>query len=304
MNSLKTKNAHTIEHLAKYFITVEIGDRINTVTQFQDVIDVARGTIQNSIKYLINEEAITLKAQGQLGTSLINKDMIKLLNFAGIHNLIGVMPLPYSKVYEGLSTGILQSMNNNLNIDVNMAYMRGAENRINMILNGRYDFAVVSKFAALEYKKHNEFIEIITEFRPGSFLSNHVLMFSDRNNSHIKDGMKIGIDNSSIDQASLTRAVCSGYDVEFIEVNYTQLIEQLLLKEIDATVWNGDEVNMKYQSITTFPLHLENDDNTISTIIIDTRRQDLVKLLNDIIDITDIEHIQDQVVQGLMIPSY
>ena len=31
-------------------------------------------------------------------------------------------------------------MNNNLNIDVNMAYMRGAENRINMILNGRYDF--------------------------------------------------------------------------------------------------------------------------------------------------------------------
>ena len=158
--------------------------------------------------------------------------------------------------------------------------------------------------SAKEHMENHDDIVIAVDFGPFSYTKQHVVMFRNNDEKEIKDGMKIGIDNSSIDQASLTRAVCSGYDVEFIEVNYTQLIEQLLLKEIDATVWNGDEVNMKYQSITTFPLHLENDDNTISTIIIDTRRQDLVKLLNDIIDITDIEHIQDQVVQGLMIPSY
>ena len=110
--NLVTKNAHTVRELAKYFITVEENSRIVTVSEFESMIDTARGTIQNSLKVLSEANAITLVSRGHLGTFLIHKNLSLLLNFAGITFLVGVMPLPYSKLYEGLSTGLVQTMEN------------------------------------------------------------------------------------------------------------------------------------------------------------------------------------------------
>ncbi|QIK70396.1 hypothetical protein G7062_08830 [Erysipelothrix sp. HDW6C] len=302
--SLLTKNAVAIEIIAKDFIFTDVGQKIKTVSQFESMIDVARGTIQNSIKVLTQSGAVVLESRGQLGTFIRKKNLKTLLEFAGISFLIGVMPLPYSRLYEGLSTGLLFAMENNLNIPVNMAYMRGAQRRIQMILNQRYDFAIVSKFAALKYIQENNTIEIIKEFGVSSYLSNHVIMFSDSGSSAITDGMRIGIDYDSIDQASLTKKACEGKDVTFIQVSYTQLLNKLKSGDIDATVWNGDEIDASIRNIHTIGLSLENDDNTIAVVVIDSNRQELKKLINDLLNIDEVIHIQKQVVDGDIIPSY
>lgn len=44
-------------------------------------------------------------------------------------------------------------MENQYNVPASMAYVRGAENRIAMLVADRYDFAVVSKYAAVNFKK-------------------------------------------------------------------------------------------------------------------------------------------------------
>ena len=213
-SSLISKNALVVEHLSKYFIGVEDNSRIKTISELENEIIAARGTIQNSMNLLKIAGAITLKPRGHLGTFLISKDLSLLLRYANISFIVGVMPLPYSKLYEGLSTGLLHTMENKLNIPVNMAYMRGASRRIEMMLNGRYDFAILSKFAALDYLQHNDDIEIITEFEPGSFLNKHVVMFNTPDKQVIEDGMRVGIDYDSIDQAALTLEVSKPLNVK------------------------------------------------------------------------------------------
>lgn len=302
--SLISKNAIVVEHLAKYFIGVEDNSRIKTISELEDEIVVARGTIQNSLNLLKQVGAITLKARGHLGTFLISKDISMLLRYANISFIVGVMPLPYSKLYEGLSTGLLHTMENKLNVPVNMAYMRGASRRIEMMLNGRYDFAILSKFAAIDYLNQNNDIEIITEFEPGSFLNKHVVMFNSPDHQVIEDGMRVGIDYDSIDQSSLTLEVSKSLDVELVEVSYNQLVEKLLTNEIDAAIWNDDEVARKTPSITTRDLELDNNYNTIAVIVIDKNRQDLKRLLMSLIDINEVQDIQHQVLNNELIPSY
>lgn len=303
-SSLISKNALAVEHLAKYFIGIENNSRIKTISELENEIMAARGTIQNSMTLLKNVGAITLKPRGHLGTFLISKDLSMLLRYANISFIVGVMPLPYSKLYEGLSTGLLHTMENQLNVPVNMAYMRGANRRIEMVLNGRYDFAILSKFAAINYLNKFDDIEIITEFEPGSFLNKHVVMFNSPDKHVIEDGMRVGIDYDSIDQASLTLEVSKSLNVKLVEVSYNQLVEKLLSNEIDAAIWNDDEQSRKTPAITTRDLKLDNNYNTIAVIVIDKGRQDLKQLLMTLINIDEVQQIQQQVVNNERIPSY
>lgn len=103
---LFSKNGLSTRELAKMFIPIQEGERVPTVTAIHEKTEVARGTIQNAIKLLQSSGAITLEAKGHLGSFLVKKDMQILLQIAGVNAIVGVMPLPYSKRYEGFATGI------------------------------------------------------------------------------------------------------------------------------------------------------------------------------------------------------
>ena len=109
---LYSKNGLSTRELARMFIPFQVGERIPTVTTINEQTKVARGTIQNAMKLLQSCGAITVAARGHLGSFLIKKDMQKLLQIAGINAIVGVMPLPYSKRYEGFATGFLTTLKN------------------------------------------------------------------------------------------------------------------------------------------------------------------------------------------------
>lgn len=302
--NLFSKNGYAIAYLAKKFISYDIDDRISTITQYSKEIGLSRGTIQSSLKYLVNKNAISLESRGHMGTFLKDRSLSKLLEISGVHFLIGTMPLPYSKRYEGLSTGITKSFENNINIPLNMAYMRGAKKRIEMVENGRCDFAITSKYSALEAIKKNKDIEIVKELKPHSFLSKHVLLFRKNSLNEIKDGMNAGIDKSSIDQENLTKKFCEGKDINFINISYNQLIDKIISGEIDFSVWNGDEIKDKYRNIETEDIDINYDLNTIAVILADRNRSEIKKILQDYIDPEYVENIQMQVLNNEMMPRY
>ncbi|WP_438588919.1 YhfZ family protein [Dubosiella newyorkensis] len=66
--------------------------------------------------------------------------MAKLLEISGITQILGVMPLPYSKRYEGLATAWWRMSKNRYNIPVSLAFMRGSKNRVSMVLCGPVRF--------------------------------------------------------------------------------------------------------------------------------------------------------------------
>ena len=94
---LLSKNGTATMKLSKELLKYSIGDRIPTITEFSQRIDLARGTIQNALKNLINAGAIKIESRGHLGSYCIKKNSQILLDYAGINNLVGAMPLPYSK---------------------------------------------------------------------------------------------------------------------------------------------------------------------------------------------------------------
>lgn len=301
---LFSKNGLTTMELAKMFLILQPGDKIPTVTELNKKIPLARGTIQNSIKMLQNSKAIRLESRGHLGTFLTYKNMSVLLKFSGITSIVGVMPLPYSKRYEGFSTGIIVALENQYNIPASMAYMRGAQNRISMLLSDRYDFAIISKFAAKEMLKKGNYIKIVKSFGPYSYLSRHVVVFHDDSIKEIQDGMRVGIDRDSIDQTKLTERVCMNKKVEFVNLEYSQIIKKLLHGDIDAAVWNEDEITDKLLDINYSIIEPDDISDTEAVLVVDSKKSEVAAILDELIDVETVIENQRLVMEEKIIPSY
>jgi len=303
-SDLLSKNGSTVRKLAQLFSSYEIGARISTVSEFEKVINVSRGTIQNSLNFLQENNAIRIESRGTLGSFLKEKDLKLLLDYAGISYLIGAMPLPYSLRYEGLATGIKLSMNNDMGLEIMMSYMNGAKNRIQMILNNRYDFAIISKYAALKSIDSGSNIRIIKEFGTQSYVSNHAIVYSSKYVKNSDNKLKVGVDRESPDQELISLQVFANEDVEFINLKYNQIIDKLKNGDIDVAIWNVDEVNEKFPTAKYEVIHLNNDDDTRAVIVANNDRTELFTLINLLISEETVMDIQNKVMSNSILPIY
>lgn len=300
---LMSKNGLACIKLAKNLIKIPIGGRLPTVNDLSAENEIPVGTAHNALKTLIDSDAIKIVSKGHMGSYLVDKDIKKLLHLIGVRYLFGAMPLPYTRRYEGLASGLISQMENSYDIPVNLAYMRGSKTRIVMLTSGRYDFAIVSKVAAEEYIKQYNDVSIVIDFGPYSYTSQHVIMFHDNNIKEIKDGMKIGVDRSSIDQLKMTERACNGKNVKFVEVQYSRIIENVIDGSIDATVMNIDEAIDKKMDINCVPIDVGLE-NTTAVLVVDSNRSEIIDLINEILDKDQVLTIQKHVLDGKIQPSY
>lgn len=304
--SLYSKNGLAARYIAKELLELEEGQRIPRVSDFTEKLGLGRGTVQGAIKVLEDLHAIQLESRGHLGTFLRKRDVNLLYEIAGIGPIIGVMPLPYSRRYEGLATGMIEELQN-LNIKVGLAYMRGAVPRIEALKSRRYDFSIMSLLAAEEAVRKFDGLEIIRDFGPESYVSSHKIFFSNQKFNSIQDGMRVGIDYSSVDQAEITLRECKGKQIELIESGYMQLFSMLREGTIDAAVWNADEEN----TLQTFPSSEFKSQEakelaakaTTAVVIVETARNEIKERVQDL-HIERVTHIQRLVVEGKKYPHY
>ena len=301
---LLSKNGTATMKLSRKLLKYAIGERIPTITEFSKKINLARGTIQIAQKNLINSKAIAIESKSHMGSYLVKKNNAILLEFAGISYIVGAMPLPYSKRYEGLASGIIISAENQDKAPLNLAYMRGAKSRMDMVENGRYDVAIVSKFAAEKYISENQTLQIVLSFGKGSYTGKHVLMLHDSRLSEVKNGMKVGIDESSYDQIELTQIVCKNKKVEYVPIEYSRTIECVQSGDIDATVMNIDEVLDKKFPIHYVEIQGYSFDNTEAVIVASKEHTEIAYLLREIIDKEAVLNIQKLIMEDKIIPRY
>lgn len=305
---LMSKNGKITMQLAKEMLTFQVGDRISTVGQYSKRFDTARGTVQSALKFLQEIRAIGLESRGHLGTYIIKINYKKLWEVSDFGVIMGVMPLPYSKRYEGLATGLYSAFEKG-GIPFSLAFMRGAAKRIEALTSGRYNFAVISKLAAtLEMRKSSD-IEIVYEFEEGSYVGNHVIIFRDNKESKICDGMRVALDTTSIDQIILTSYECEGKDVEYIDTPYNQILQKLKNDEVDAAIWNVDEIQEKNLEYNIYPLtnpktrEIDKED-TIATIVISKGNLEFRDIFKKFIKMKEVEETQKKVIDNHMIPIY
>jgi hypothetical protein len=304
--SLYSKNGLAAKFIAKELIQVLEGERIPRISDFTEKLSLGRGTVQGALKVLEDLHAISLESRGHLGTFLIKRDLNLLYEIAGIGPLVGVMPLPYSRKYEGLATGIVESIEE-IHKKSGLAFMRGARNRLEALKSRRYDFAIMSVLAAEEAIAESDSLEILRELGPETYVTSHKVFFSDQKQKHITAGMRVGIDYSSPDQANITLLECEGMDVEFIEVNYMHLFSMLKNGSIDAAVWNSDETralrslaSSGFQSKKAQKLA---EKASMAALVIESERQGIKEQL-DMLDYNMIIEIQKLVEAEKKYPHY
>ncbi len=300
---LLAKSGKAVIALAGDFLNMEIGQKILTISELQEKHSFSRGTIQNALVALKDLGAIDIESKKHCGSYLINKDIQLLLKIMGIESLVGCMPLPYSKRYEGLATGLVSTIEDSFGISSSLAFVRGAKNRINMLLSGRYDYAIVSLMAARQLINDGKNITIVKNFGRGSYTGDHVIIFHDKKDHEITDGMRVGVDPSSIDQMNLTEMVCKGIKVKMVNVSYSNVLKMVLLGEIDCAVWNKDEIFDKYIDVNYVNIDKAHDD-TVAVLVADSSKEQLITLLNKAVEISVINEKQQQVIAGMLTPNY
>ncbi|OTO72493.1 MULTISPECIES: GntR family transcriptional regulator YhfZ [Enterococcus] len=300
------KKGIVVNYLASDLLQKKKGDRVLSVSEYQRKFEVARGTVQNAWTFLKEIEAIKVKSHGHLGTFIEEIDYSILQEYALSDTILGTMTLPYSRLYEGLATGIYEVFKEN-NIKLNLAYIRGSKERVRSIANKTYRFAVVSKFAAEQAISNGEPIDVTLNFGKHSYLSEHVLLFRDKDQKKIEKDMKIAIDYSSIDQQMLTKTIIKDEQVKYVEMQGHQIISSLQNGQIDAGIWNFDEIRDKnHQGLYHVPLTESEMEQNMSTSVIITHKEDtsMRAFFQKSVDKEKILSIQKNVCDGKLIPQY
>lgn len=302
-----SKNGLAAKNIAKELIKLKVGDKIPRIYDYCAQLSIGRGTVQSALNLLVEMKAIKLEARGHLGTYLISKDNNLLLEIAGIAPLIGSMPLPYSRKYEGLATGIVEAFEST-GKTINLIYMRGGLNRIEAVRTKRSDFAIVSKMTADNIISEYPNLKIFKKFGANSYVSAHKIFLADSDNHVTNDKLRVGVDMESPDQMQLTFAEFENRNVEYVNVNYMQLFDMLNSKQIDVAVWNVDDkrMNQTFQAIDFQSAKAKkiSRDTTEAVIVIDGDREQEIAEKWDSVDIQKILDIQKSVEKGEKIPRY
>ncbi|MDX7990765.1 GntR family transcriptional regulator YhfZ [Xenorhabdus littoralis] len=217
--------------LARYLLSEQCGNRLKTIELLAKECGLSVGLMQAALKSLEQAQAVGIKRRGRNGSFLAQINHKLLLEYADIGNVVCAMPLPYTRAYEGLASGLKASC---VGVPFYFAHMRGSDIRIECLLNGVYDLAVTSKLAAEQHPEHKD-IYIALSLGTQSYTDRHRLIFRHGERESIR---RIGLDSTSADQKIMTNQYFAEKDIELVEVSYHECLNQIIKGHIDAAIWN------------------------------------------------------------------
>lgn len=301
------KQGEVAVRIAAMLSELEVGERIPNISDLSGKLSVGAGTVQTALKMLETEGAIKLQTRGHQGTTLEYIDRILLYRLTEQPWIAGSMPLPYTTRLEGLATALYKQFES-VEIPFNIQYMRGGKARLDRLASGAFNFAICSKRTAILAQQDYPNLEILVEFDSHSYMDEPAVVFSREEETEIRDGMKVGIDEYSYDHVYLNERVCQGKDVTFIRLKYSELYEKLNKGEIDASLWNLDELREKFiiKNVHRLGDTIVKEMEDAGTAVLVVRQDDikLKLLMKDILDIDEIHQIQGKVLDKKILPAY
>jgi len=294
-----------VNRMAQDFMGRAEGERIPSISEYQEKLQVSRGTVQNSLAYLKEKGAVFLVSHGHMGTYIDHLDYRRLQECSLNKGLLGSMPLPYSLSYQGLATALYQVLSH---FEFNLVYTRGSESRLQLVSEGVYQFSACSRYAAKEAVKNHMDIEIAVDLGTGTYLSRHVLLLRDPQACGIQEGMRVAYDRTSLDQRDITGMITAGIQgIRFVELRAHQTVNAIRAGAIDAGVWNIDEImESGYEGLHMVSLDSVVNVEDFSTAVLVIRKGEdaLSQLLRRYVQPAEIRRIQNRVRRGEISPDY
>ena len=304
-NELYQKTGIAVNRLAQDLLTRRKGDRIPSISEYQEKFGVSRGTVQNSLNYLKERQAISLISRGHMGTFIEALDYPRLQECSFNKEILGSMPLPYSLGYQGLATALFQVM---APYAFNLVYARGSASRMMLLASDVCQFSVCSLYAAEVAKRTRGDIEIALDLGPGTYLTRHMLIFREPGKTAIESGMRVAYDRDSLDHQHLTEMVVKGVpDVVLTEMKAHQTIKAIRSGQVDAGVWNQDgilEADYKDLNMVPIPVTAETAKYSSAAIVVAKENQEMAQLLRQVIRPEMVRQIQEAVREGRLDADY
>ncbi len=299
MSGILNKSGIATQLVARALCGVEVGERIPTVADLVESCGVVRGNVQKALSNLKESGAVSLEAHGQNGTTLLAIDYEAIAAACGVNHLVGVMPLPYTGRYEGLATGLFTLMGRTT-VRSYISFMRGSEARVQSMLDGFADYCTMSRLAYMDCASRGMELEAALDCGPHSYVERHVLLLRN-DGTRQADIRRVGIDETSADQRLLTLNFFSDREVEYIPIQYTQIVAALKSGIIDAGIWNEDDLHLNEEGLREETLDSGNmhADDAARAVIAVRKGDALTKhLIRELIDVNELSSIQHEVMGG------
>lgn len=303
--ALYQKLGVAVNRLALDLLSRQEGERIPSISEYQEKFQFSRGTIQNALAFLKDSGAVELVCRGHLGTFIEELDYRRLQECSFNKELLGTMPMPYSLCYQGLATALYQALSP---YAFNLLYARGAESRLKLLNAGVCQFTVCSRYAAEEAIRCHTDVEIAVDLGPGTYLTRHVMVFREPGKTGIERGMRVAYDRASVDHRNLTEMMCAGVrNVKLVEMKAHQTVPAILAGRVDAGVWNMDDIlETGYEGLNLVPIRDTSDSAAFTSAVLVIRRGDehIAQILRQYVQPADVMGIQSAVRAGTISADY
>lgn len=297
--ALYQKLGVAVNRLALDLLTRQEGERIPSISEYQEKFQFSRGTVQNALAFLKESDAVELVSRGHLGTFIDRLDYRRLQECSFNKELLGTMPMPYSLCYQGLATALYQSLSP---YAFNLLYARGAESRLKLLTAGVCQFTVCSRYAAEEAIRCHTDVEIAVDLGPETYLSRHVLVFREPGKAAIERGMRVAYDRASMDHRHLTEMMCAGVrSVRLVELKAHQTVPAILAGQVDAGIWNLDDIlESGYEGLNLVPIPQVGDLAAFTSAALVIRRGDenMAQVLRQYVQPDAVRSVQEAVRSG------
>lgn len=267
---LLNKNGLAVMKMANELSGFRPGDRFPRVSLLAERNNLSVGTTQYGLTYLKEKRVVSLISRGHLGTFVKAVDYERLREYAGTADKACIMPLPYSLRYEGLASAF--STLGNRKDKFYVSFMNGSGRRVQALLQGRYDCALLSKTAAEAFIQEGFPLEIALSYGPESFLEAHVLVYRTKGPQYIRT---LGLDPESRDQVILSKQfVGKRPNIKLVFLSYARIINHLDSGDVDASFWNIDYFKEHHSFLRCEPLDVSVDREGMSEAVLAVRSGD------------------------------
>jgi hypothetical protein len=288
--------------VARLLLQYSQGEKLPRMMDIARKLKTGNGTIQDAFNHLARLGAIAVDTHGSRGSILIEINYPMLWRYAGNEWIIGSIPLPYTRRYEGLATA-LYSLLAASELPFNMTYQRGALLRGEMVRKGHYHYAVMSLLAAEHLCKQYPEMAIVAQLPKGSYVAEHVLI------SRVprEQIQSIGVDLTSLDVILLTDDEIEGkHSWKKVSITGTQIFDLLQEELFDAFIWSSDGIQDMSDNVKFYPLQGDLHKQEIATqvAIIALRDAPVYHVLTSLFSPEQITLLQQEVISRRRLPRY
>lgn len=300
-NNLLNKTEYVKREISRELMLSNVGSKLKPISDYEYEFKVARGTIQKAIKSLCDDGTIVLDSNRRNGSVITSIDYTKLQHNFISGPILGALTIPSTIVSQSLITALNHSLDQ---FECDLIYARKSKTRLQMLSTDKCQFAVCSLYSAKKYLNKYKDLKILFNFGPYTYMSEHVLVFRDKEATCITSGMRVGYDPTSMDNKDIIDFVIDGKkNIELVPIKARNTLRHLNAGEIDCGLWTTEDIKPGVFGIQKINFSYLMDFTTAVLII---RSNDIFteKLLNKYVDPVEVVKIQRLVKNKEMAVDY